>query len=611
MFRTSSRIGVRGSRVVSHVEVQGQKRRVGMSANRSETASFALAGMSGNNSLSMSVAGGGTGKQLDLLLTGLLPSEDEAVLRRIYLDMYYYDSVCGSCVDLMSNMPFSNFDLVGMDKDKLQIYERAIEKLTIRNMLPEISLDYLVNGAFIASLVFDNKTKEFTDSIPYQPWQVQVIGTPLYSRDPLIKISPDSEMKEFFSEDSPYFKRIQEQLPKKFLEAFQSKEFTPDPTTTIYMPRRTFPHQFRGISFLKRALPIYLLEKTLYRGTLVEAGRRMRSILHIQAGDETWEPTNVELSAISQMFQQADFDPLGAVVTTRNAIQPTEIRQGGDFWKFTDIVGDTTSIKLRALGTSEAFLSSDANFATAEVGLNTFLESNISYRDMTTQKLFDNKLFPVIAVSNKLYKDQDKGREIERRFKDMGLAANDKDNLQMPSVRWHKNLRAKDDRDTFDMLQALSEHNVPVPIRMWIAAGGVNYNDLVEGLRQNVEDVQQLKKLSQAAGGNQQGGEGEGGEGDREFEARLTAALRSYKPYRPTPMQSIMARDFGAESEPFRTTVTGKMRHDFRPRQTHTRTNENIAKAARQLRNPDYLRSLSRKVDRRMVQALTGLTSEG
>ena len=610
MFRSSSRIGVRGNKVVSHVEVQRQRRLVGESASRPVTSSFALAGMGGSNSLSMSVAGGGTGKQLDLMLTGLLPSEDEAVLRRIYLDMYYYDSVCGSCVDLMSNMPFSDFDLIGLEEKELRVYQKAIEKLTIRNMLPEISLDYLVNGIYTASLVFDNRLKEFTDSIPYQPWQVQVVGTPLYSRDPLIKISPDSEMKEFFSEDSPYFRKIQEQLPKKLLEAFQSKEFVPDPTTTIYLPRRTFPHQFRGISFLKRALPIYLLEKTLFRGTLVEAGRRMRSILHIQAGDETWEPTSAELSAISQMFQQADFDPLGAVVTTRNAIQPTEIRQGGDFWKITDIIGDTTSIKLRALGTSESFLSSDANFATAEVGLNTFLESNMAYRDMVTQKLFYNKLFPVIAVSNRLYKDDAQGRIIERQFKDMGLAANDRDNLKIPAVRWHKALRASNDRDTFDMLQALSEHNVPVPIRMWIAAGGVSYNDLVEGLRQNVDDLKELKELAAKASPGQQGGEGEDGESREGFEARLTAALRSYKPFRPTLVQSIMDRDFGEESEPVKYSVTGKKHHDFRPRQTHTRTNENIAKAARNLSDPEYMRSLSRKYDSKMVRRLAGYTGE-
>ncbi len=234
----------------------------------------------------------------------------------------------------------------------------------------------------------------------------------------------------------------------------------------------------------------------------------------------------------------------------------------------------------------------------------------MAYRDMVTQKLFYNKLFPVIAVSNRLYKDDAQGRIIERQFKDMGLAANDRDNLKIPAVRWHKALRASNDRDTFDMLQALSEHNVPVPIRMWIAAGGVSYNDLVEGLRQNVDDLKELKELAAKASPGQQGGEGEDGESREGFEARLTAALRSYKPFRPTLVQSIMDRDFGEESEPVKYSVTGKKHHDFRPRQTHTRTNENIAKAARNLSDPEYMRSLSRKYDSKMVRRLAGYTGE-
>ena len=601
MFQTNSRIGVRGSKIVSHVEVK-QGAKIGSMQTR-ETAAFSMAGMLGSNSMSMSIAGGGTGKQLDLMLTGLLPSEDEALLRRLYLDMYYYDSVCGSCCDLMSNMPFSDFDLVGLDDKEIKVFESSIEKLTLRNMLPEISLDYLVNGLYSATLVFDNATKTFIDSVPYQPWQVQVVGTPLYSRDPLIKISPDSEMKQFFSEDSEYFRRIQKSMPKKLLDAFQSKEFVPDPMTTIYLPRRTFPHQFRGISYLKRALPWYLLEKTLYRGTLVEAGRRIRSLLHIQAGDETWTATSNELAAISQMFQQGDFDPLGAIITTRNSVQPTEIRQGGDFWKITDIIGDTTSIKLRALGVSEAFLSADSTYATAEVGISTFLEGNIAYRDMVTQKLFYNKLFPVIALSHDMFKDE-KDRSRARDYKDMGFAANDASLLKTPAVRWHKNLRASNDRDTFDMLQALSEHGVPVPIRMWIAAGGVNYNDLVEGMKQNVADVDELKKLANQtknAGGNSDGNAGDD-QGNEEFEATLRAAMRSVVPNR-TP---IMKRDFGDAGELTRQTATGKLRHVFRQKEANTRINENIARASKNLQDRDYYASVAARVDRRMMRNFFG-----
>ncbi len=590
MFKTNSRLGVRNAKVVSHVEARPPS--FSGVSKRSETAGFNLAGMMGSNSMSMSIAGGGTGKQLDLMLTGLLPSEDEAVLRRLYLDMYYYDAVSGSCCDLLSNMPFSNFDLIGLDEKDLDIYESSIQRLSLRNMLPEISLDYLVNGLYCATLVFDNKTKAFTDSIPFQPWQVQVIGTPLYSRDPLIKISPDSEMKQFFSENSDYFRTLQKQIPPKLLEAFRSKQFTPDPLTTIYLPRRTFPHQFRGISYLKRALPWYLIEKTIYRGTLVEVGRRLRSLLHIQAGDEAWEPTSNELSSITQMFQQGDFDPLGAIITTRNSVQPTEIRQGGDFFKITDIIDQTTTVKLRALGVSEAFLSGDATYASAETGLSTFLESLIAYRDLIDQKLFYNKLFPVIAVANGLYKDTN-AEKAAGLHKDLGYAANDSTNLRIPSIRWHKELRPSNDRDTFDMLQALSDHGVPVPIRMWVAAGGINYSDLIEGLKQNKKDEDELNKFKSGGGGD---------ESDDTLTSSIRAALGSFS-RRP----GLLDRDFGEGGEAFTTTATGKRRYIIGQRRAHTAANEKIVRSLARMADPDYYAKVARRVDRRMVRNLVGL----
>ena len=104
----------------------------------------------------------------------------------------------GSACDLMSTMPFSEFSLTGLDDAKITQYESSIEQLTMRNMLPELSLDYLVNGLYASTLLFDSKRKVFTDSIPFQPWQVDVVPTPLYSRDPLIKIKPDKDMQDFF-----------------------------------------------------------------------------------------------------------------------------------------------------------------------------------------------------------------------------------------------------------------------------------------------------------------------------------------------------------------------------------------------------------------------------
>lgn len=599
MFNTKSRIGVKGGQILSHVEQRPTQSHIG---RRAEQAFMSGGGGGGSNNTSMSTGAGATGKQMDLMLTGMLPSDNEAILRKMYMDMYYYDSVAGSAADLMSVMPFSDFSLVGLDQKLLDNYNSSIERLCLRTMLPEISLDYLVNGLYCSTLIFDNKTKSFTDSLPFHPGQIEVKPTPLYSRDPMIMVRPDLDMKQFFASTDDYAQKLKAQMPKKLVEALNSSQFSPDPMTTIYMPRRTFPHQYHGISYFKRLLPIYLLEKLMYRGTLVEASKRMRSILHVAAGiDGEWEPTSEEMNAITQMFQTADMDPLGAIVTTRNGVSPQEIRQGGDFWKYTDIIGDTTPIKLRSLGISEAFLSSDVNFSTSEVALSTFLESQRTYRDMATQKLFYQKLFPAVAVANGLFKDG-----VTRKSFDLGFAANDNTFLKIPEVRWHKSLQSTNDRDTFEMLEKLTEHGVPIPLRMWCAAGGIEVESLIRELQQDGEDRQRLEKMAKQAGaagvdfGGKDSEDYDGDSGLKDSEGGEEAGFRSRVTGSGIKRIPLLARQFGDLSEAFTFSRTGKKKHVFRPVEANRRANEQIAKATANMSDPSYYQNITSKVSRRL-----------
>jgi hypothetical protein len=57
-----------------------------------------------------------------------------------------------------------------------------------------------------------------------------------------------------------------------------------------------------------------------------------RSILHITAGEEDWQPSAEELTAITEMFMAASVDPLGAVITTRTgiAVKLIDVQEGVD-----------------------------------------------------------------------------------------------------------------------------------------------------------------------------------------------------------------------------------------------------------------------------------------
>lgn len=298
---------------------------------------------------------------LDPMLYGIAEdTNNNSVFNRLYKDIYAHDPVGGSTVDLYSSLPFSEFTLGGIDKSDISdIFYENIERLNIRTLLNELSIDHLVTGTFLGSLLYNPDKKLFFDIMPHDIANATLIPMPFYSQDPIISVKFPDDVRKALSHSSKRVDDIKEKLGKSVVDRLLSGSLELDPIGTIYLPRKTFAFS-EGVSFYQRILAIYLIEKNLFRGTLVESAKRQRGILHITIGDgDQWEPTQADMESITDLFTSADADPLGAMITTRLGISTEEIRAGGDFWKWTDIVDQTTTMKMKALGISEAFLSGD------------------------------------------------------------------------------------------------------------------------------------------------------------------------------------------------------------------------------------------------------------
>jgi len=614
LFRTSKQIAVRGNIIVSN-SIPGSRRTMGqvgrrtpyevtarteeamrtmVTADANAQGSFGSAGGFGTGSsglLSLSAIGGYY-NHIDTLLYGITP-EDEKYLRRYYRDIYYYDTVLGSAVDLMSTLPFSDWTLTGLDEKKLDIYNTSIERLSMKTMLSEISVDYLVNGLFIGSLVYKQQDKQFTDMIPQAADNVQIVSSPFYGVDPLIKLRVPKEIRMFVQSREPYFQRLKSRLSEELLYAMSMSEVSLDNLTTLYIPRKTFTTS-QGTSLYRRLIPIYLLEKVLFRGTITEASRRQRSTMLVQMGSEYYEPTDDDLQMLVSMFQQADLDPMGAILATRNDVQVQDIRPAGEFWKWTDVTDTLMPMKLRAVGISEAFLSGDASYSTMESSLSVFIEHIRSYREMITRKIFTNKLFPLVAVIHGFFKDGEHNLQKDGKFTERQLQqyTADPSKLDIPKVEWHKHLKPEADREYLDVLNTLSDHNVPVTLRTWMVAGGMQTDDFEGELEADVKFRKELAKIMKTGGYNIKGeempAEG-GGEGYEEGGEPSFSSVNDYTRKSTKMLQRIplLSRQFGEASEVTDTSKTGKKKAVLFQTRANKKINERIAKALTNLSNPE------------------------
>ncbi len=495
---TNKRLAVVNNEIREHSGVKGTSK--GLVASKSRSTASLMGGMSGGSSIGSNVqVGGYTGAtQYGRTLDNIMPDQSEESLIPFYRDIYYHDAIGGSACDLTATFPFSEWTLSGVDNKIVNHYTEAMSRLNVRTLMPEIALSYLVDGDFIGTLVYDKEIRNFSDLFVHDRMYCQVFPSPFYSMDPLITAQPSARLKQFMSTNSPYAKQLLKNYPEKLINGFTRGAVELDPLTTLHVARRGLNDRMNGsTSYLKRLIPIYLLEKAMYRGTLVETSKRMRATTHVMAGDDVWEPTNEELEDLTARFQATENDPLGAWIVTRQGVQVSDVRQAGDFFKWTDVAEQLTTMKLRALCISEAFLAGDANFSTSENALTVFLENIETFRSFLTYRVFNYKLFPLIAVANGLYK---KGERPPKNLKKQDLVMDIKHHksFDIPKIVWHKELVGRDGPSKMEMLNTLAEKGFPISLRTWATAAGLDIGALLNDLDEETELRKQLAEYDKA-----------------------------------------------------------------------------------------------------------------
>lgn len=571
-------------------------------------------------SVPISAASFGTPLQTTML-QGLLPDTSDSALIPYLRDLYYYDSIGGSVVDLFSSFPFSDHVLVGLENKELDIFNESMSRLNTRSLMNEASTCYLVDGAFIGSLVYDRESKSFHDILVHDTISANVSLQPLHVTDPSIIVNSSGPLNNFLNHNNPYIELMLSGISKSFIQQYTQGPVALDPISTIYIPRRGMQDRM-FCSYLKRLLPVYLFEKVMYRGTLIEAHKRQRATSHITAGTDNWIPTDAELEGLLERFVASEADPLGAWIVTREGVQVNDVRQGGDFWKFTDTIDALVPMKLRSLGVSEAFLSGEASFATAETAVSVFLDSSDAYRQYMTYKMFTSKIHPIIAVNHGLYKDPSRALRNDT-ARNLMMNLGNLSNLKLPSVQWTKSLAGKDSESQWDMLDKLSEKGFIVPLKMWAAAAGVDLTSMMRDLQQDQaikEQIEQLTgKRAESIGSSGEEGfdngnfddvsedSGDTGGDTEDFgseEAKLIAFkknLSGTRPYQVKRSSNLLTREFGDVPQVGRINKSGSGMHAYvNEHQQARKVNSLIMKAMDSLKDPERRAQVRKNVNARL-----------
>lgn len=477
------------------------------------------------NSTGMSSGGFDTSRfspnaeQLDRtsLIDDITPKSDQALIT-LFKMIYERDAVAGPATDLISTIPWSDWSLSGIkDPGIMRLFEDSMEVFDPAISMPKITSEYLMFGRFTSTLLYDRSNGTWKSMIPHDQMYCEYLPTPLHGHDPVVNVTMSPEMKVFLDSKDQRFSIAKALIPEDMQKKWKKGPLQLDPFSTLFVPRKVTMSDWKGTSIYMRLLPYFAIEKALMQSTVSSARRRARSILHLSVGTDQWEPENDELEAITNMFQQTEEDPVGAIIATRNGISPNEIRQAGDFWKISDEADYLRNSKMNALGLSDTFLSGEASYSTMEASLSVFMENIKCLRAFMEKRVFEDKLFDILARANNLTKK--KKADLDHGVRTGTATATTveqqmripKRELLLPTIHWTKNLSPESDANYIEILKSLQEQGIPITMKRWASAGGIDLIDLENTLEEDKQIRERFKKFLPKPA-PEEGGEG-GGDG--------------------------------------------------------------------------------------------------
>ena len=441
-------------------------------------------------------------------------SRDVRQLNKMFRGLYVRDEIAGPTIDMIGTIPWSEYHLSGIeDKSVMRIYEESVENFDVESTMPMLSKEFLTIGRICISCIYSAETGTFQYFLPQDPDALEITPVPIKGFDPKIDVRGNQILRKFAVSRDPRDIRALGHLPEALIQRLSTGSMIPlEPLNTIFAPRETFVTDWVGTSLLTRVLPFWALQKALLNSTLRAARRRTRAITHITAGiEEKWEPEDYELDDIASLFMQADEDPEGAIVVTRNGIDIQDVKDPGGMWKISDEWDYISNGKMRALGINEELLSGGMTFNNLDTALSFFMEGVKNFRSGLTNQVFHHKMFRVLARAHGFVK-----RTQAELAHGVRTSRNGSDRAQylMPQMVWHKDLRPKGDTEYLSMLRDLKEMGIPVPLARLAAAGDMDIDKLIRDMDKDIhyqKKIKEYKDKIKEAGGSEEGEEEGGG----------------------------------------------------------------------------------------------------
>lgn len=435
------------------------------------------------------------------------PSRSDFPLQRrttnTYMRMFYkFDETIPNCIDLMSSLPFSDFQLTGegVEGEVKEKMETSIHNTKLLSKLPEMAKERYIVGEAIPSMHWDNAKSVWTHLFLMNPDQLNVVYSPFVNMEPIIEFIPDRKLQNYVKQTDAMSQQYLDTMPSEVVQALRAGRNLPmSPMTTSLLAHRLHDYDTRGTSILTRCWAAFELGDA-YRNASLQTARRLSGpIKALLLGDGQGNlPSAQEEARLHGLLAQAEADPVGHWIIWNNQVKH-------EMWGAPERVLGLAQhydllerMKLAALGLPKSVINGDGNYSSAAAGLTVFLQKLLALRDYFVTEWLTPKFFLPMAVINDWRKPNKKSQQTRQKraeFLKTGTFLDvDASDYILPTVIWSKPLDSKVDKERMDALTQLeTQLGVKLTDKTKLACMGI---DAEEEWKQKIEEVKAKLNLA-------------------------------------------------------------------------------------------------------------------
>lgn len=438
------------------------------------------------------------------------PDRQQYPVHRVLANRYWrlfhkLDPVIGNAIDLFSEMPWSDYQLVGegVDGEVKQHYEAMCEEVALLSLLPYVVREYFVTGEAIIHNMYDAERRMWNYCTLHNPDQIEVVDAPFIHMDPIIEMIPDQRLRAILSSGDPMLQRVRAQIPPELLSRLLARQNVPlDNLNVTFLARKLHPYDVRGTSIISRLWRVLMLEDGIFSATIATARRHAGPIKIAKIGNPQtgWIPGPEHEQRLLELLAQAEVDPHAFIVyhfgVQFEAFGTTDrVISVGREWETLE------RIKLIGLGISKSFVTGEVTYASSVTGLQVFLQRLLSLRNHISDAWLTPKFFRPIAEINEFIKPTT--AEVTHRVKVRRTAQQleEENRYIVPRIDWNKKLDPNVDRDLVSAMESLERIGVKISKKAKLATIGLKYEDeLRASLDEEVLEAKERQRVQDQLG---------------------------------------------------------------------------------------------------------------